>query len=158
MEDIQSIIEESKALIRGLETGNEVRPPSNPDNFRATLLTFMEAQMASVQNRQGLLDLVDAEILRKLALHELDVTDLRQLRNDLMQAGTSRLSAILEPFKATNATPNSLINPPNPENNGDKDLTKSLTPEERQAIAKLAQVMERANSRKKGEIEDGLPV
>lgn len=158
MEDINEIIKQSKEIIKGLEDGNNVKPLSDPDSFRTTLLAFMENQMSSVQNKQGLLDLVDAEIIKKLVLHELDITELRQLRNDLMSAGTYRLSAILEPFKATNTTPNPLISPP-PVDGGSKNIAEDLTPVQRQALAKLASILELANSKvkKDGDTIDDLP-
>jgi hypothetical protein len=155
MEEINKIIEESKALIRGIEnTEIAVTPISTPTSFRTSLLTFLEVQMNNVQNRQGLLDLVDAEIIRKLAFHELDVGELRQLRNDLMNASTNRLSAILEPFKNTNATPNSIMNPPREDEGGGKDIAKELTSGERQAIQKLYQLLYKEGEKEKNKIGD----
>ena len=142
--NIKDIIAENKKLLESLYASKEEESKvSTVDLFRSKLLGFIDSSLSQVQRTQMLLDLVDGELIQKLALHEYDKNELISLRESLVSSANSKTSTLLEPFKPTNNGGNSLITPPSTSATDEDALLKSISPEQRQALHKLAQILEK---------------
>lgn len=142
----KDIIEENKKLLDNLykeekEKEVGVTATTTIDTFRSKILEFIGNSLGQVQRTQALLDLVDAKIMSNLLLNEYDKKDLLQLRAELVQATNTKTSVLLDPFKPTNGSGNSLITPPSSLSEGESSL-KDITPKERQALDKVYRILE----------------
>ncbi len=152
MESIEDILKESKQLLDTLNK-TENTPSKNVstiDTFRGELLNFINSQLDPIKRTQQILDLVDAEIVKKLVYHEYDKNELLDVRRELIQATNMRTSVLLDPFKPTNGGGNTLITPPSAESSSNDDILKQLTPDQRGAIDKLTRILASNDKGEKG--------
>lgn len=145
MDHIDDIIKDSKKILKSLYDNEESSPEviqnvGSIDGFRSRLLQFISAQLEPIKRTQSLLDLVDAEIISKLILHEYDKNELMDLRRELIQSTNTKTSVLLEPFKPNNAG-NSLITPPSATSSSNDDPLKKLNPDQRIALDKLYRII-----------------
>lgn len=157
MEHIDDIIKDSKKILKSLYDNEEslsepIQNVGSIDSFRSKLLQFISAQLEPIKRTQSLLDLVDAEIVSKLMVHEYDKNELMDLRRELIQSTNTKTSVLLEPFKPNNAG-NSLITPPSATNNTSDDPLKKLSPDQRIAIDKLYRII-LAKEKNNSEVEE----
>lgn len=147
---INDIIEDNKKILKKLYDDDPTVNESinSVDAFRGKLLDFINNSLGQVKRTQALLDLVDAKIVNLLLLNEYDKDELLQLRRELVSASNTKTSVLLEPFKPTNNSGNSLITPPSTANEATGPI-KELSPDERMALDKLARFMEQINKKKK---------
>lgn len=157
MDSIVSIIEENKKLLDGLyKVDEEVMPEavSTVDIFRGKLLGFINNALSRVKRSEQLLDLVDAEIVKKLCLHEYDKNELMELRASLVNSTNMKTAVLLDPFKPTNGGGNSLITPPSNKDEDVDSILKSISPEQRQALTKLNDLLHIAETRRERVIKE----
>lgn len=157
MDSIVKIIEENKKLLDGLYQPQEEQVENNVstvDLFRGKLLGFIDNALNRVKRSEQLLDLIDAEIVQKLCLHEYDKKELIELRASLVQSTNAKTSVLLDPFKPTNGSGNSLITPPSNKDNDAEAVLKNITPEQRQALNKLSDLLLIAEKRKEKIIKE----
>lgn len=157
MDSIVKIIEENKKLLDGLYQKQEEQVEANVstvDLFRGKLLGFIDNALNRVKRSEQLLDLIDAEIVQKLCLHEYDKKELIELRASLVQSTNAKTSVLLDPFKPTNGSGNSLITPPSNKDNDAEAVLKNITPEQRQALNKLSDLLLIAEKRKEKLIKE----
>jgi|WetSurMetagenome_2_1015567.scaffolds.fasta_scaffold06330_14 hypothetical protein len=137
MDNIDDILKESKEMMEKLSSGKEAIPYVNTSEmFRNNVLSFINNQMMDMQNNKIMLQVVDYELLKKVGLHELNVSELMQLRQNIVNSSNAKTSVLLEPFKPTTNTTNNLLTPPKDEGEGE-DITKNLNPEQRNLLDKL---------------------
>lgn len=152
MNSIDDILKETRQLANLIQdsssaTKNEIVPVTTSDSFRQSMLTFLENRMADVKKNMSMIDIIDAELVKKILLKELSGRELMQLRSSIQQSANSTTSSILEPFKPNNNTGSTLLNPPKDDSVTSKPVTEQLTPEQRTAIHKLEQLINMGNSR-----------
>ena len=149
MDSIDNIIKDNKKILEKLcETDVPIAPLASMEIFRNNLLGFIDGQLRKVQRNQALLDLVDSEIVQKVLLHEYDKNEIVTLRNALVGSSTTSISTLLEPFKPTNTSGSALLSPPI-EKADDEDISKKLTPAQRQVMDKMMRLLEKAGESKK---------
>ena len=144
MDNIEDILKESKALLSSIHNKEAIphEPVGTIDVFRGKLLNFINSQLEPIRRTQDMLDLVDAAIVRKLAYEEYNKNELIDLRRELIQATNMKTAVLLDPFKPTNGGGNTLITPPSADQtNGNDDVLKKLSSDERVAIEKLYAVL-----------------
>lgn len=157
-EDYENIIKESKTLLSRLySTKEDYKPTDTIDSFRGGLLTFIGSQLEPIRRTQDVIDLVDAEIVKKIILHEYDKNELLIVRRDLIQSMNTKTSVLLEPFKPTTGGGNTLITPPSSNDTNESAVLDKLTPEERTSMDKLTRIL-LASQKKIKETSNDVPV
>jgi len=157
MDSIEDILQESKHLIQTLHNQSSDTSSKNittMDAFRGELLNFISTQLEPIKRTQAILDLVDAEIIKKLVLHEYDKNELLDVRKDLIQSVNTKTSVLLDPFKPTTGGGNILITPPSNTDTDDSAL-KKITPDQRIAIEKLYRIISSQPNRNVSPTEEG---
>lgn len=151
MEDLNytTIIEDSLKLLDAIDTKeNKEVAITSQDMLRTTLMTFIGSQLQSIKKQDNLKAIVEAELIRKISLHDMTTDELLDLYQKMSQAKTFNITALLDIFKPTNASPNSIITPPIDKGESE-DITKTLTPQQRNALDKLTQLLEKVDSKSK---------
>lgn len=145
MENLEELLKESKDIIQGLKPfKQEIQNMeiTSQEIFRNNLMKFLSIQMNGVNNTQELLDIIDAEIIKKVLLHEVSIDDLKDLRHSIASHKLGQVSTLLEPFKPNNATGSTLLTPPIAENKENENIVKQLTSGQRQSLVKLASLLD----------------
>lgn len=141
MDSITDIIRESKKLADSLrEKDDKIIPVPTPDSFRQSLLMFLQTRMEDIRNNMSLLGIVDAELIRKVALKEMSTAELLKLRNSILATANMATATVVEPFKPTNNASGAILLPPKDEGNTNM-IVNELTPEQRTALNKVDQLM-----------------
>ena len=145
MESIKELIKESNELLNNLyENAETSKKVSSQDELREEVATFVVSQMNRIQKQDALRGLIEAELASKIALHELSTEELRDLYSTISREKSANTMSLLDIFKPTNASPNSIISPPL----RDEEKTIEYTPSQRQALVKLTEIMEALEKRK----------
>lgn len=146
MESIDSLIEESKAILNTLHTNvSETKKINNQDELRSEISSFVANQMQSISRQDVLRGLIESELAKAILLHELSPSELQSLYTSISSEKAKSTSALLDIFKPTQNT-NTLMTPPEKEEEA-KGL--ELTPEQRQGIAKMGNFLEALEERRK---------
>ena len=149
MEAIKDLINESTELLNNLYANADIdKKVSSQEELRTEVATFIVSQLNRIQKQDVLRGLIEAELAQKIMLHELSAGELQDLYSTISREKSQNTIALLDIFKPTNTTPNSLITPPTQEN---EDTNIEFTPAQRQALAKLTQIIETIE-KKKGEM------
>ena len=147
MEDITELIKESNTLLNKMYSSvDESKKISSQEELRNEVSSFIVAQLNRIQKQDILRGLIEAELSQKIVLHELSTAELRDLYATISKEKTVNTTALLDIFKPTNTTPNSLVTPPVKENEDSGAI--EYTASQRQSLAKLAQIVEALESRK----------
>lgn len=144
-----------KMLTRMYEERNTTpRLVSDSEQLRSEIATFVADSLKSVKDDDLVLQILDMELVNKIMMHELPADELIKLRQAIKGGQTNRTSAILDIFRPVAGTPNPLITPPT-ERGDNKALTSDLSSGERQALNKVALLIDilgkRMEEKKEGE-------
>ena len=133
-----AIISESFDLLDALYTKEKeaTQYVSNQEILKNNIMTFISERLKDINKKELLTNLIDAELIRKLLLHEITIKDLMSLRTDLSVDKNSSIQSVLDLFKPTTNTANPLLPPPR-EKEEEGDITKKLSPEGREVLNKL---------------------
>jgi len=143
MNSIDDIVKDAKKLaskIQGGEDAEKVIAVPSSDSFRQSMLIFLQNRMEDVRKNMSMIDIIDAILVEKVVLKELSAMELMKLRNSVQQSANIATSTILEPFKPSNNTGSTLLNPPK-DDSSTAQIADQLTPEQRVAVNKLEQFM-----------------
>lgn len=148
MDNIKDLINESKELLGNLyANADENKKISSQEELRTEVATFVVSQLQRIQKQDILRGLIEAELAQKILLHELSTGELEDLYAIISKEKSTNTISLLDIFKPTNASPNSLITPPSKD---DDTSSVEYTPSQRQALAKLTHIIE-AIEKNKGE-------
>lgn len=139
MENISDLIKESNDLLDNLYKNVDTKKISSQDELRAEVANFVVSQMNRIQKQDALRGLIEAELAQKIVLHELSTDELVTAYSTISREKSNNTISLLDIFKPTNASPNSLITPPREE---EEKTALEYTPAQRQAIEKLTRVIE----------------
>jgi len=141
----KGIIQESKdlldALYKNQEIGTEI--VSSTDRLRENVMTFISERLKDITRKELLTNLLDAELVRKLTLHELNAEQLMDLRTSLSIDKNSSINSVLDLFKPANGNGSNTLLPPPQTNAGGDDLLKNITPEGRSVVNKLMLIVQK---------------
>ena len=108
-------------------------------------MTFVKKQMGVIDNQDILRQAVEAEILNKLALHELSTDELMDIYRSISNEKSKNTDVLLSLFKPSGASgTSSLMLPPT---KTEEKTTLELTSDQRNALDKLTQVLSSINDR-----------
>jgi hypothetical protein len=148
MEDYKSIINESKNILSALYDGENIKPISSQDQLRENLMSFISNQLGSIARQDVFRNLIEAELINKILLHEMSSDELMDMYKMISGEKAKTTTALLEPFKPTNSTSNPLLNPPG-EDADTEEMAKKLTPNQRQTFNKLGMILEMLDKKEK---------
>ena len=143
--EYNQVIDESLKLLDALYTKEDSvhELVSNTDRFRENIMSFVSAQLNDITKKDMMTRLVDAELIRKIALHELPTKDILDLRTTLSIDKNTSIQSVLDLFKPSNGNgTNTLLPPPKVNEEDNSELLKKLTPESRAVLNKLMLVVE----------------
>ena len=145
MTNIEDVINEQKKVLESLYKAREEKKTTTDEDMRQDVMTFVSSQMNTIKNQDKLREVVEAEILQKIVLHELDTDELLATYKTLSDEKSKNTDVLMSLFRPSNASPNSLMLPPTREE--DKS-SLDLTPQQRQSLEKLFKVIEHSNMNK----------
>lgn len=146
LNDMNSLIEESKSLLKSLyKEEHSEHKIMNQDDLRSEVSNFVTNQLSTIQRQDTLRALIEQELAKKILLHELSVQELQQLYATISNEKSKNTTSLLDLFKPTQTAPNPIITPASKdENNENLDLTS----EQRQSIEKLSRILGAINEPK----------
>lgn len=146
MEGIKDLIKESNELLDNLysQSNESSKRISSQEELREEVATFVVSQMNRIQKQDILRGLIEAELANKVLLHELSTDELQSLYVAISKEKSSNTMSLLDMFKPTNASPNSLMTPPTKE---EENNSLDYSPEQRQALEKLTKIVEMVEKR-----------
>jgi hypothetical protein len=150
MEGIKDLIKESNELLDNLysQSNESSKRISSQEELREEVATFVVSQMNRIQKQDILRGLIEAELANKVLLHELSTDELQSLYVAISKEKSSNTMSLLDMFKPTNASPNSLMTPPTKE---EENNSLDYSPEQRQALEKLTKIIEMVEKRQSNE-------
>lgn len=151
MESISDVLKDGKELLKNFYKNDKSEQKiENEDALRVEVMTFVKKQMGVIDNQDILRQAVEAEILNKLALHELNTDELMDIYRSISNEKSKNTDVLLSLFKPSGASGTSSLMLP-PTKTEDK-TTLELTSEQRNALDKLTQVLSSIND--KDEVEE----
>jgi len=144
MTNIEDVIREQKKVLEALYKAKEEKKTTTDEDMRQDVMTFVTHEMNTIKNQDRLREIVEAEISQKVLLHEMDTSELLDTYKTLSDEKSKNTDVLLSLFRPSNSSPNSLMLPPTKE----EKSTIDLTPQQRQSLEKLFNVIEYSNKNK----------
>lgn len=149
MTDIEDVLKESKEMMKRFysdtdEEKENIKRIKNNEELRESVSNFVVNQFDSISKTDKLRSLVEAEILRKVAMHELDNTELKELYKTISQQKTYHVDSVLKLFAPTQST-SPIITPATAT---EESENLQLTSEERNTIEKVRTLLEAVEKKK----------
>lgn len=146
MESISDVLKDGKELLKNFYKNDKSEQKiENEDALRVEVMTFVKKQMGVIDNQDILRQAVEAEILNKLALHELSTDELMDIYRSISNEKSKNTDVLLSLFKPSGASgTSSLMLPPT---KTEEKTTLELTSDQRNALDKLTQVLSSINDR-----------
>lgn len=145
MEGIADVLKDGKELLKNFYKSDKSyeRKVDNEDILRTEVMTFVSKQMGVIENQDLLRQAVEAELLNKIALHELSTDELMDVYKSISNEKSKNTDVLLSLFKPSGTTgTSSLMLPPT---KSEEKTNLDLTVEQRNAIDKLSRVLSKIN-------------
>lgn len=153
MEGIADVLKDGKELLKNFyhNEKTEDKKIENEDMLRTEVMTFVSKQMGTIQNQDLLRQAVEAELLNKVALHELSTDELMDVYRSISNEKSKNTDVLLSLFKPSGATgTSSLMLPPT---KTEEKTTLDLSVEQRNALDKLTRILTSVNEKSMEETE-----
>lgn len=145
MERVDEIIEKYSQILKSLNKENiSSKKITEESELRQNVMTFVSKQMETIQKQDILRSIIEAELIEKVMLHELDTSELLETYKQISNEKSKNSDVLLSLFKPSNSAPSNLMLPPIRE---EENNTLDLSSQQRQAIEKLARFMELINKK-----------
>lgn len=154
MEDIKEVIQQSNELLNSLydkRRESKEKYSITDDGLRESVISFMQNQFESIKDLDTLKGLVISELVNKIALHELETSELQSLFATISNEKSKNTDTLLSLFRPTSGVGSTLIAPPVREDREDSAL--ELTSGQRQGLAKLGLILDKLNNKNSKEEE-----
>lgn len=145
MEGIVDVLKDGKELLKNFYKNDKSyeRKVDNEDILRTEVMTFVSKQMGVIENQDLLRQAVEAELLNKIALHELTTDELMDVYKSISNEKSKNTDVLLSLFKPSGTTgTSSLMLPPT---KSEEKTNLDLSVEQRNAIDKLSRVLSKIN-------------
>ena len=155
MESIDAILSESKEMLKKFHDDCDKNRKTNEVHtqyeLRTHVASFIVNQMQSIKRQDDVRSIVEAEMLRKIALHEASINELDRFYATISKEKSLNTDVLLKLFAPTPQTTSPIITPAKSD---DTTEELELTSEERNALNKLTLVMKKLEENKKNTIKD----
>jgi len=142
-EDNREILKESFDLLDALyekeNVGKQIVDTS--DKLKVDVMTFISERLKDINKKEVLTNLLDAELVRKLIMHELTNDQLMELRTNLFIDKNTSITSVLDLFKPNGNNSTNTLLPPPKEETEKNNIIEQLNPEQRNAINKLMLIL-----------------
>ena len=148
MEGIADVLKDGKELLKNFYSNDKTddKKIENEDVLRTEVMTFVFKQMGIIGNQDRLSQAVEAELLNKVALHELSTDELMDVYRSISNEKSINTDVLLSLFKPSGASgTSSLMLPPS---KVEEKTTMDLNSEQRNALDKLTRILTSMNEKK----------
>lgn len=146
MEDMTSLIEESKTLLSKLYSDSKTTKMMTQDDLRNDVSSFVSSRLKDLENQNRLKGLLVAEIAKKVMTHDLSTDEIFRAYSMISSEGARNIDSLFKLFIPTQTTPNTILSPAVKD---EEKETTELSSSQRQALEKLTRII--AQSEKKTE-------
>lgn len=146
MEDMTSLIEESKTLLSKLYSDSQTTKMMTQDDLRNDVSSFVSSRLKDLENQNILKGLLVAEIAKKVMTHDLSTDEIFRAYSMISSEGARNIDSLFKLFIPTQTTPNTILSPAVKD---EEKETTELSSSQRQALEKLTRII--AQSEKKTE-------
>jgi hypothetical protein len=156
-EENKGIIQESFDLLDALyakeKLGTQITDTT--DKLKVDVMTFISERLKDINKKELLTNLLDAELIRKLVMHELTTDQLMNLRTNLSIDKNTSINGVLDLFKPNGTNSSNTLLPPPKEQEEDNDIVKDLSSDQRNAMNKLMLILAEGLQKKDTSKEEG---
>lgn len=146
MEDMTSLIEESKTLLSKLYSDSQTTKMMTQDDLRNDVSSFVSSRLKDLENQNILKGLLVAEIAKKVMTHDLSTDEIFRAYSMISSEGARNIDSLFKLFIPTQTTPNTILSPAVKD---EEKETTELSSSQRQSLEKLIRII--AQSEKKTE-------
>lgn len=145
IKDVQSLVDESKTLLKNLYGKDNTKRTMTQDDLRNDVASFVSSQLQNLEHQNMLKGLLEVEIAKRILTHDLSNDELRQYYATVSSEKAKNIDSLFKLFVPTQTTPNTILTPATKENETNVvDLSES----QRQAIEKLSRVVSVISAKK----------
>ena len=152
LKDAETLVDESKQLLKNLYNLDEVqaRRIITQDDLRNDVSLFVSSQLQNLEHQNTLKGLLEAEIAKKVLAHDLSTDEIFRAYSMISSEKSRNIDSLFKLFAPTQTTPNTILTPATKD---EQTETIELSSSQRQAIEKLARIIDKSNSIVKNDTE-----
>ena len=152
LKDAETLVDESKQLLKNLYNLDEVqaRRIITQDDLRNDVSLFVSSQLQNLEHQNTLKGLLEAEIAKKVLVHDLSTDEIFRAYSMISSEKSRNIDSLFKLFAPTQTTPNTILTPATKD---EQTETVELSSSQRQAIEKLARIIDKSNSIVKNDVE-----
>lgn len=152
LKDAETLVDESKQLLKNLYNLDEVqaRRIITQDDLRNDVSLFVSSQLQNLEHQNTLKGLLEAEIAKKVLAHDLSTDEIFRAYSMISSEKSRNIDSLFKLFAPTQTTPNTILTPATKD---EQTETIELSSSQRQAIEKLARIIDKSNSIVKNDVE-----
>ena len=152
LKDAETLVDESKQLLKNLYNLDEVqaRRIITQDDLRNDVSLFVSSQLQNLEHQNTLKGLLEAEIAKKVLVHDLSTDEIFRAYSMISSEKSRNIDSLFKLFAPTQTTPNTILTPATKD---EQTETVELSSSQRQAIEKLARIIDKSNSIVKNDTE-----
>ena len=152
LKDAETLVDESKQLLKNLYNLDEVqaRRIITQDDLRNDVSLFVSSQLQNLEHQNTLKGLLEAEIAKKVLAHDLSTDEIFRAYSMISSEKSRNIDSLFKLFAPTQTTPNTILTPATKD---EQTETVELSSSQRQAIEKLARIIDKSNSIVKNDAE-----
>ena len=152
LKDAETLVDESKQLLKNLYNLDEVqaRRIITQDDLRNDVSLFVSSQLQNLEHQNTLKGLLEAEIAKKVLAHDLSTDEIFRAYSMISSEKSRNIDSLFKLFAPTQTTPNTILTPATKD---EQTETVELSSSQRQAIEKLARIIDKSNSIVKNDTE-----
>ena len=152
LKDAETLVDESKQLLKNLYNLDEIqaRRIITQDDLRNDVSLFVSSQLQNLEHQNTLKGLLEAEIAKKVLAHDLSTDEIFRAYSMISSEKSRNIDSLFKLFAPTQTTPNTILTPATKD---EQTETVELSSSQRQAIEKLARIIDKSNSIVKNDTE-----
>ena len=152
LKDAETLVDESKQLLKNLYNLDEIqaRRIITQDDLRNDVSLFVSSQLQNLEHQNTLKGLLEAEIAKKVLAHDLSTDEIFRAYSMISSEKSRNIDSLFKLFAPTQTTPNTILTPATKD---EQSETVELSSSQRQAIEKLARIIDKSNSIVKNDTE-----
>lgn len=152
LKDAETLVDESKQLLKNLYNLDEVqaRRIITQDDLRNNVSLFVSSQLQNLEHQNTLKGLLEAEIAKKVLAHDLSTDEIFRAYSMISSEKSRNIDSLFKLFAPTQTTPNTILTPATKD---EQTETIELSSSQRQAIEKLARIIDKSNNIVKNDTE-----
>lgn len=144
MEDMTSLIEESKTLLSKLYSDSKTTKMMTQDDLRNDVSSFVSSRLKDLENQNRLKGLLVAEIAKKVMTHDLSTDEIFRAYSMISSEGARNIDSLFKLFIPTQTTPNTILSPAVKD---EEKETTELSSSQRQALEKLTRIIAQSDKK-----------